>query len=56
MDLNPDQLIAMGKLKATDLSAAFAGEWSTASSSNASSLVVALDRFMAERLRVRGRP
>ena len=55
MDLNPDQLIAMGKLKETDLSAGFL-EAVNRFILKRCGLVVALDRFMAERLRVRGVP
>jgi hypothetical protein len=52
MDLNPDQLIAMGKLKATSFTAKFleaANRWIL----DRSALVIALDRFMADRLRQR---
>ncbi len=49
MDLNPDQLIALGKLKPTDLAARFLEAVNRIILRN-SSLVVALDRFMAERL------
>ena len=53
MDLNPDQLIALGKLKPTDLSARFL-EAVNGFILRRSNLVVALDRFMADRLRARG--
>jgi colanic acid biosynthesis glycosyl transferase WcaI len=49
MDLNPDQLIAMGKLTPTSFTARFleaANRWIL----RRSALVVALDRFMADRL------
>jgi colanic acid biosynthesis glycosyl transferase WcaI len=49
MDLNPDQLIAMGKIKSGGLTARFleaANRWIL----KRAALVVALDRFMAERL------
>jgi glycosyltransferase involved in cell wall biosynthesis len=52
MDLNPDQLIAMGKLAPTSFTARFleaANRWIL----KRSALVVALDRFMADRLRQR---
>ena len=49
MDLNPDQLIALGKLKPTDPAARFL-EAVNRLILRESSLVVALDRFMAERL------
>jgi glycosyltransferase involved in cell wall biosynthesis len=52
MDLNPDQLIAMGKLRPTDLLARLL-ERVNRIILNSSALVVALDRFMAERLRQR---
>lgn len=52
MDLNPDQLIAMGKLKETDRAARFL-ERSNRKILDRSDLVVALDRFMADRLRPR---
>ena len=55
MDLNPDQLIAMGKLKETDLSAGLL-EAVNRFILKRCGLVVALDRCMAERLRVRGVP
>jgi len=52
MDLNPDQLIAMGKLTSTSFTARFleaANRWIL----KRSALVVALDRFMADRLNAR---
>ena len=52
MDLNPDQLIAMGKIKPTSLTARFletVNRWIL----RRAALVVALDRFMAERLKAR---
>ena len=52
MDLNPDQLIAMGKLTREHPAAAFLESANRMILKN-SSLVVALDRFMAERLRPR---
>ena len=52
MDLNPDQLIAMGKLKETDRAARFL-ERNNRRILDRSDLVVALDRFMADRLRPR---
>ena len=52
MDLNPDQLIAMGKLKETDRAARFL-EKNNKKILDRSDLVVALDRFMADRLRPR---
>lgn len=52
MDLNPDQLIAMGKLKETDAAARFL-ERNNRKILDRSDLVVALDRFMADRLRPR---
>jgi glycosyltransferase involved in cell wall biosynthesis len=55
MDLNPDQLIALGKVKPTDFSARFL-EAVNRFILRRSSLVVALDRFMADRLRARGVP
>ena len=53
MDLNPDQLIALGKVKSTDLSARLL-EAVNRFILRRSDLVVALDRFMADRLRARG--
>jgi colanic acid biosynthesis glycosyl transferase WcaI len=53
MDLNPDQLIALGKLKPTDLAARFL-EAVNRLILRESSLIVALDRFMADRLETRG--
>lgn len=53
MDLNPDQLIALGKVKPTDFTARFL-EAVNRFILRRSNLVVALDRFMAERLRARG--
>ena len=55
MDLNPDQLIAMGKLKESDWSARLL-EAVNRFILMRTGLVVALDRFMAERLRARGVP
>lgn len=52
MDLNPDQLIAMGKLRETDTAAKFL-EHNNRRILHRSDLVVALDRFMADRLRPR---
>jgi hypothetical protein len=52
MDLNPDQLIALGKLKATDLPARIL-ERVNRFILRRSSLVIALDRFMANRLNQR---
>ncbi|HEX8521859.1 MAG TPA: glycosyltransferase family 4 protein [Tepidisphaeraceae bacterium] len=52
MDLNPDQLIAMGKLKPTDFAARVLEKINRIILKN-SSLIVALDRFMGERLRAR---
>jgi len=49
MDLNPDQLIALGKLRPTDLSARLL-EAVNRHILRRSALIVALDRFMAERL------
>ncbi|MEA2708424.1 MAG: colanic acid biosynthesis glycosyl transferase WcaI [Phycisphaerales bacterium] len=54
MDLNPDQLIAMGKITKTSLTARVL-ETANRLILNNSSLVVALDRFMADRLRLRVR-
>jgi glycosyltransferase involved in cell wall biosynthesis len=55
MDLNPDQLIALGKVKPTDFTARFL-EAVNRFILRRSNLVVALDRFMADRLRARGVP
>ena len=55
MDLNPDQLIALGKLRERDL-AARALERVNRFILRHVSLVVALDRFMADRLRARNVP
>ena len=52
MDLNPDQLIAMGKLGPRHPAAAFLESVNRMILRN-SALVVALDRFMADRLRPR---
>ena len=52
MDLNPDQLIALGKLKATDPAARLL-EAVNRFILRRSKLVVALDRFMADRLKRR---
>jgi colanic acid biosynthesis glycosyl transferase WcaI len=54
MDLNPDQLIAMGKLKTTDLVARFLERINRIILNN-SSLIIALDRYMADRLRHRAK-
>ncbi len=54
MDLNPDQLIAMGKLKPSDFTARML-ETINRIILNNSSLIVALDRFMADRLRLRAK-
>ena len=53
MDLNPDQLIALGKLKPTSMVARLL-ETANRIILRESSLVVALDRFMADRLERRG--
>ena len=55
MDLNPDQLIALGKLKPDDFTARFLSAVNRFILRRAS-LTVALDRFMAQRLRERGVP
>jgi glycosyltransferase involved in cell wall biosynthesis len=55
MDLNPDQLIALGKVKPTDFTARFL-EAVNRFILRRSNLVVALDRFMADRLAARGVP
>ena len=55
MDLNPDQLIALGKLRA-DGWRARALEAANRFILRRSALVVALDRFMADRLAARGVP
>jgi colanic acid biosynthesis glycosyl transferase WcaI len=52
MDLNPDQLIALGKLKANSPVAQFL-EATNRLVLRESALIVALDRFMAQRLRDR---
>jgi len=52
MDLNPDQLIAMGKIGPRSLTARVL-EFANRRIIKSSSLVVALDRFMADRLRKR---
>jgi len=52
MDLNPDQLIAMGKIKSTSLAAKVL-ESVNRFILRRSALVIALDRFMADRLRPR---
>ena len=54
MDLNPDQLIAMGKLEPASI-VARALEFANRIILRESSLVIALDRFMADRLAPRGR-
>ncbi len=53
MDLNPDQLIAMGKTKETSLVARFL-EAANRFVLRRSSLIIALDRFMRDRLVTRG--
>lgn len=53
MDLNPDQLIALGKLKPASLPARFL-EAVNRFILRRSNLIIALDRFMAERLLKRG--
>ena len=53
MDLNPDQLIAMGKIKEKSLTARVL-EGVNRQILKRSQLIVALDRFMAERLNQRG--
>jgi colanic acid biosynthesis glycosyl transferase WcaI len=53
MDLNPDQLIALGKLKQTDLLARFL-ELANRFILRRATAIVALDRFMADRLAQRG--
>jgi hypothetical protein len=55
MDLNPDQLIALGKLRESDLAARVL-EWVNRFILRRASLIVALDRFMADRLRARHVP
>src|SRR5436305_11883139 len=52
MDLNPDQLIAMGRIKPSGI-AARSLEWVNRFILRRAALVVALDRFMADRLRPR---
>lgn len=54
MDLNPDQLLAMGKIKPGGLVARVLENANRVVLAN-SSLVIALDRFMAARLRPRAR-
>jgi colanic acid biosynthesis glycosyl transferase WcaI len=53
MDLNPDQLIALRKLKATDRTAKVLEIVNRFILKNAA-LIIALDRFMADRLAARG--
>jgi glycosyltransferase involved in cell wall biosynthesis len=53
MDLNPDQLIALGKLQPTDFVARLL-EAANRFILRRSTLIIALDRFMAERLALRG--
>lgn len=53
MDLNPDQLIAMGKIKATSFRARFLSAVNKFILRR-TKLIVALDRFMAQRLLARG--
>jgi glycosyltransferase involved in cell wall biosynthesis len=55
MDLNPDQLIALGKLKSTSLIARVL-ERVNRFILHRAALIVALDRFMADRLAARGVP
>jgi colanic acid biosynthesis glycosyl transferase WcaI len=55
MDLNPDQLIALGKLKPTDWTARIL-EAVNRFILNRAALIIALDRFMADRLAARGVP
>jgi colanic acid biosynthesis glycosyl transferase WcaI len=55
MDLNPDQLIAMKKITATSITARVL-ERINRFILKQSALVIALDRFMADRLRARGVP
>jgi glycosyltransferase involved in cell wall biosynthesis len=55
MDLNPDQLIALGKLRRTDLAARVL-EAVNRFILRRATLIVALDRFMAQRLAERGVP
>ncbi len=54
MDLNPDQLIAMGKLREGQLATRFL-ETTNRMILNNSAQTIALDRFMADRLRPRAR-
>lgn len=53
MDLNPDQLIALGKIRSNSLTARFL-ETVNRFILRRSNLIIALDRFMAERLLKRG--
>lgn len=53
MDLNPDQLIVMGKLKEKSLTARFL-EAANRFILHRSTLIIALDRFMRDRLLTRG--
>jgi colanic acid biosynthesis glycosyl transferase WcaI len=53
MDLNPDQIIAMGKIKPNSLSAIVL-EKVNRLILRRSALIIALDRFMAERIKSRG--
>jgi colanic acid biosynthesis glycosyl transferase WcaI len=55
MDLNPDQLIALGKLQPTQFTAKFL-EAVNRFILNRSVLIIALDRFMLQRLTTRGIP
>jgi colanic acid biosynthesis glycosyl transferase WcaI len=55
MDLNPDQLIALGKLQPTQFTAKFL-EAVNRFILNRSVLIIALDRFMLQRLTARGIP
>jgi len=54
MDLNPDQLIAIGKIRKDDALAAFLESANRMILKN-SSLIIALDRFMAQRVRSRAK-
>jgi glycosyltransferase involved in cell wall biosynthesis len=53
MDLNPDQLLALGKLRPTSLTARFL-EFVNRFIVRRSTGIIALDRFMADRLAARG--
>ena len=54
MDLNPDQLLALGKISRGGMTARFLESINRTVLQN-SALIIALDRFMAERLQTRGR-